>query len=112
MPDAELMKGVGKVQCRFIGFACPIVDCVCTRPRAEAAVGQWAWLATGVQHVDKSLGREVGVQCEVNEDWVHDDGEPSFALLNDGDFEDILIVADGFVVSVFGECFKVLVRCL
>jgi hypothetical protein len=52
----------------------------------------------------------LGVQCEVNEAWVHHDGEPSFAMLNDGGFEDILIVADGFVISIFGECFKVLVR--
>ena len=61
MPNAELVKGVGKVQRRLIGFACPIFDCVRTGPRAEAAVGQWAWLATGVQYINKSLRREMGV---------------------------------------------------
>ncbi len=48
----------------------------------------------------------------MNKVWVHDDGEPSFALLHDGSFENILVVADRFMISVFKECFKVLGRCL
>jgi hypothetical protein len=60
-----------------------------------------------MKDVDQSLGREVDVKSKVDEGGVHNEGKASFALLDDGGFEDILVIADGCVVAVCQVSLKI-----
>jgi hypothetical protein len=100
MPLAEVVEGVGKVEGGFVAFVCPIINGMGTGPWAETAVGEWARFAVVVEHVDESLRGQMDIEGEVDEYGVHDDGESSFALLDNGICENGLVVANRSVISI------------
>ena len=41
-PDAEILEGVGEMECRFVNFTGPVVYRMHSWPWPEATVGNWA----------------------------------------------------------------------
>ena len=107
MPFAKVVEGIGEVERRFVTLVSPVVDGVGTWPWPEATIGERAWFAAVVEHVDQTLRREMNVESEVDERGVHNNDEAAFTLLDDGVREHGLVVADRAVVAVGEEGLEV-----
>ena len=65
-----------------------------------------------VEDVDEALGGQVDIEGEVDEGWVHDDGEAAFALFDNCLGEDGLVVTDRGMVTVGEKRLEVAFGCI